>query len=87
MEAIYENPDGTAASYVKGRDGTIAGPIIGGCGGNLTTLMSGIVCNEAANTPTGKNGMFGGAVVGETGGLGGKGGKGFVILEYKSTSI
>ena len=64
----------------------------GGCGGNLTTLMAGITCNDAANTPHGKNGTFGGgggggAVVNETGGLGGKGGRGMIILEYKSTAI
>ncbi len=92
LEELYQNADGTWATYVKAKDGTLAGPILGGCGGNLTTLMAGVVCNEAANTPNGKNGLFGGgggggAVVNETGGTGGAGGKGFVIIEYKSTSI
>lgn len=91
-EALYENPDGTWATYIKAKDGTIAGPILGGCGGNLTNIAGGILCNEAANTPNGKNGLFGGgggggAVVNEVGGLGGKGGNGVVIIEYKSTSI
>ncbi len=91
-EALYENADGTWAAYIKAKDGTIAGPILGGCGGNLTNIAGGILCNEAANTPNGKNGLFGGgggggAVVNEVGGLGGKGGDGVVILEYKSTSI
>jgi len=92
LEQLYENTDGTWAAYIKAKDGTIGGPILGGCGGNLTTLMAGITCNGAANTPNGKNGVFGGgggggAVVNETGGLGGKGGKGMVILEYKSTAL
>ncbi len=92
LEQLYQNPDETWATYIKAKDGTIGGPILGGCGGNLTTLMAGITCNDAANTPNGKAGTFGGgggggAVVNETGGLGGKGGKGMVILEYKSTSI
>ncbi len=92
IEALYENPDGTWATYIKAKDGTIGGPVIGGCGGNLTTLMAGIVCNDAANTPNGKNGTFGGgggggAVINETGGIGGNGGRGMVILEYKSTSL
>ncbi len=92
LEQLYQNADGSWATYVKAKDGTLAGPILGGCGGNLTTLMAGVVCNEAANTPNGKNGLFGGgggggAVVNETGGTGGAGGKGFVIIEYKSTSI
>ena len=92
LEQLYQNADGTWATYVKAKDGTVAGPILGGCGGNLTTLMAGVVCNDAANTPNGKRGVFGGgggggAVVNETGGLGGAGGKGFVIIEYKSTSI
>ena len=91
-EALYENADGTWAAYIKAKDGTIAGPVLGGCGGNLTNIAGGILCNEAANTPNGKNGLFGGgggggAVVNEVGGLGGKGGDGVVILEYKSTSI
>ncbi len=92
IEALYENPDGTFAAYIKAKDGTIGGPVMGGCGGNLTTLMAGITCNDAANTPNGKNGTFGGgggggAVINETGGLGGNGGDGLVILEYKSVSI
>ncbi len=92
LEALYENADGTFASYIKAKDGTIGGPVVGGCGGNLTTLMSGIICNDAANTPNGKNGTFGGgggggAVINETGGIGGNGGDGVVILEYKSVSI
>ncbi len=91
-EALYENQDGTWATYIKAKDGTIAGPILGGCGGNLTNIAGGILCNEAANTPNGKNGIFGGgggggAVVNEVGGLGGKGGDGVVIIEYKSTAI
>ncbi len=91
-EALYENADGTWATYIKAKDGTIAGPILGGCGGNLTNIAGGILCNEAANTPNGKNGIFGGgggggAVVNEVGGLGGKGGDGVVIIEYKSTAI
>ena len=70
----------------------MAGPILGGCGGNLTTLMAGIVCNDAANTPHGKNGTFGGgggggAVINETGGLGGKGGRGLVIIKYKAVGL
>ncbi len=92
LEQLYENADGTWATYIKAKDGTLGGPILGGCGGNLTTLMAGITCNDAANTPNGKNGVFGGgggggAVVNETGGLGGKGGRGMVILEYKSTAL
>ncbi len=92
IQDLWENDDGTFASYVKASDGKIAGPILGGCGGNLTTLMAGIVCNEAANTPNGKNGTFGGgggggAVINETGGLGGKGGKGLVIIKYKAVGL
>ena len=92
MEYIYKNTDGTDAAYIKAHDGTIGGPILGGCGGNLTTLMSGITCNDAANTPNGKNGVFGGgggggAVVSEVGGIGGNGGRGLVIIEYKGVSI
>ena len=92
IEELYQNPDNTWATYIKAKDGTIGGPVLGGCGGNLTTLMAGITCNDAANTPNGKNGTFGGgggggAVVNETGGLGGKGGRGMVIIEYKSTAL
>ena len=92
IEELYQNPDGSWATYIKAKDGTVAGPVLGGCGGNLTTLMSGITCNDAANTPNGKNGVFGGgggggAVINDTGGIGGKGGDGVIILEYKSTSI
>lgn len=92
IEELYQNADGSWATYIKAKDGTIGGPVLGGCGGNLTTLMAGIVCNDAANTPNGKNGTFGGgggggAVVNETGGLGGKGGRGMIILEYKSTAL
>ena len=92
IQDLWENDDGTFASYVKASDGKIAGPTLGGCGGNLTTLMAGIVCNDAANTPNGKNGTFGGgggggAVINETGGLGGKGGKGLVIIKYKAVGL
>ena len=92
IEELYQNADGSWATYIKAKDGTIGGPVLGGCGGNLTTLMAGITCNDAANTPNGKNGTFGGgggggAVINETGGLGGKGGRGMVILEYKSTAL
>ncbi len=92
LEQLYQNTDETWATYVKAKDGTVAGPILGGCGGNLTTLMSGITCSGAANTPHGKNGTFGGgggggSVVDETGGIGGNGGDGFVIIEYKGVSI
>ncbi len=92
MEYIYKNTDETDATYIKAKDGTIAGPILGGCGGNLTTLMAGITCNDAANTPNGKNGTFGGgggggAVINEVGGIGGMGGKGVVIIEYKGVGL
>ena len=92
IEKLYENTDGTWASYIKAKDGTIGGPVLGGCGGNLTALMGSIVCNGSASTPNGKDGTFGGgggggAVVTETGGLGGRGGRGMVILEYKSTAL
>lgn len=92
IEKLYENPDGTYASYIKAKDGTIGGPVLGGCGGNLTALMGSITCNGTTSTPNGKNGTFGGgggggAVINETGGLGGKGGRGMIILEYKSTAI
>ena len=92
IQDLWENDDGTYASYVKASDGKIAGPTLGGCGGNLTTLMAGIVCNDAANTPNGKNGTFGGgggggAVINETGGLGGRGGKGIVIIKYKAVGL
>ena len=92
IEELYQNPDNTWATYIKAKDGTIAGPVLGGCGGNLTALMSAITCNDAANTPNGKNGTFGGgggggAVINEIQGKGGKGGRGVIILEYKSTAL
>ncbi len=92
IQDLWENDDNTWATYVKASDGKMAGPILGGCGGNLTTLMAGIVCNDAANTPHGKNGTFGGgggggAVINETGGLGGKGGRGLVIIKYKAVGL
>ena len=92
IEKLYENQDGTWASFIKAKDGTIGGPVLGGCGGNLTALMGSIVCNGSASTPNGKDGTFGGgggggAVVTEVGGLGGRGGRGMVILEYKSVAL
>ncbi len=91
-EKLYENEDGTWASFIKAKDGTVGGPILGGCGGNLTALMGSIVCNGTTSTPNGKDGAFGGgggggAVIDEVGGLGGRGGKGMVILEYKAVGI
>ena len=89
MEYIYQNIDNTYATFVKSRDGTIAGPILGGCGGNMSAAGN---CNAAASGAQGKIGVFGGgggggAVVDGVGGLGGYGGKGVVIIEYKSTAM
>ena len=92
IEHLYENADGTWATYIKAKDGTIGGPVLGGCGGNLTALTGAILCNGTDSAPNGKDGVFGGgggggAVINEVGGLGGRGGKGMVILEYKAVGI
>jgi len=89
---LFDNADGTAATYIKAFDGKIGGPVMGGCGGNLTALMGSLTCNGTMSTPNGKDGVFGGgggggAVVSEVGGLGGKGGKGMIILEYKGVGL
>ncbi len=92
IEHLYENADGTWATYIKAKDGTIGGPVLGGCGGNLTALTGAILCNGTDSAPNGKDGVFGGgggggAVINEVGGLGGRGGKGMVILEYKAVGL
>ncbi len=89
MDYIYQNIDNTYATFIKSRDGTIAGPILGGCGGNMSAAGN---CNAAASGAQGKIGVFGGgggggAVVDGVGGLGGYGGNGVVIIEYKSTAM
>ena len=89
MEYIYQNIDNTYATFIKSRDGTIAGPPLGGCGGNMSSAGN---CNAAASGAQGKVGVFGGgggggAVVDSVGGLGGYGGDGVVIIEYKSTAM
>ena len=68
--------------------GTSIGPSIGGCGGNITIFNMPINCNGAASASyKGKDGKFGaggggGALYNNTPGAGGKGGEGFVIIEY-----
>lgn len=89
MEYIYQNIDNTYATFIKSKDGKIAGPPLGGCGGNMSSAGN---CNAAASGAQGKVGVFGGgggggAVVDGVGGLGGYGGNGVVIIEYKSTSM
>ena len=89
MEYIYQNIDNTYATFIKSKDGKIAGPPLGGCGGNMSAAGN---CNAAASGAQGKVGVFGGgggggAVVDGVGGLGGYGGDGVVIIEYKSTSM
>ena len=59
-----------------------------GCGGNITIFNMPINCNGAASASyKGKDGKFGaggggGALYNNTPGAGGKGGEGFVIIEY-----
>lgn len=89
MQYLYKNADGTDANYVKDRDGKFAGPSVGGCGGNVTSAME---CNAQTGGAHGKQGVFGGgggggAIVDGVNGTGARGGDGFVIIEYKSTSI
>ena len=89
MQYLYKSADGTDAAYVKDRDGKFAGPSAGGCGGNITSAME---CNAQTGGAHGKQGVFGGgggggAVVDGVNGTGARGGDGFVIIEYKSTSI
>ncbi len=89
MQYLYKNEDGTDAAFVKDRDGKFAGPSAGGCGGNITSAME---CNAQTGGPNGKQGVFGGgggggAIVDGVNGVGARGGDGFVIIEYKSTSI
>ncbi len=68
--------------------GTSIGPSIGGCGGNITIFNMPINCNGAASASyKGKDGKFGaggggGALYNNVPGAGGKGGEGFVIIEY-----
>ena len=85
------------SSTAKANDGTntTLGPIRPGCGG--TSILSPLyetICNitNASASPNGNNGVFGGgggggAVLNKAGGVGGNGGNGFVILEYKSTTL
>ncbi len=89
MQYLYKNEDGTDATFVKDRDGKFAGPSAGGCGGNITSAME---CNAQTGGAHGKQGLFGGgggggAIVDGVNGTGARGGDGFVIIEYKSTSI
>lgn len=92
-----EEGNSVCAATVKSNDGLNAslGPIRPGCGG--TSILSPLydsICNitNAGASPHGSNGTFGGgggggAVLNNTGGKGGNGGNGFVILEYKSTTL
>ncbi len=77
-----------------GSDNTI-GPVRPGCGGSaIASPLYESICNakSTAASPDGGDGIFGGgggggAVLNNTKGSGGKGGNGFVILEYKSTRL
>lgn len=92
-----EEGNSVCAAAVKSNDGLNAslGPIRPGCGG--TSILSPLydsICNitNTNASPQGNNGTFGGgggggAVLNNTGGKGGNGGDGFVILEYKSTTL
>ncbi len=89
-----ENGNTACTQSIKANDGVeiTAGPVRPGCGGSsITAPLYESICipySTSAN-PAGGNGIFGGgggggAVLDKTGGKGGKGGDGFVILEYKS---
>lgn len=102
IEALYQNvtDEGTSwAKSVTANDGTknTTGPLVPGCGGNLTPLTSSVFCGASLSAPenydgSGGRAQFGaggggGAVYNLKGGKGGKGGNGFVILEYKSVAF
>ncbi len=80
---------------IKSNDGlnTTLGPIRPGCGGSsITAPLYDSICipYSTSATPHGGIGQYGaggggGSVLNQTQGKGGKGGDGFVILEYKST--
>ena len=101
LSCLYQTKDddgnSICTSTIKSNDGTsiTIGPIRPGCGG--TSILSPLydsICNISNQTPSsnGNNGLYGaggggGAVLNQTGGKGGNGGNGFVILEYKSTTL
>ncbi len=101
LSCLYQTKDeegnSICASTIKSNDGNniTLGPIRPGCGG--TSILSPLydsICNISNQTPSphGNNGLYGaggggGAVLNQTGGIGGNGGNGFVILEYKSTTL
>ncbi len=101
LSCLYQTKDeegnSICTSTIKSNDGTniTLGPIRPGCGG--TSILSPLydsICNITNQTPSpnGNNGLYGaggggGAVLNQTGGKGGYGGNGFVILEYKSTTL
>ncbi len=98
INCLYKGKDAEGntqcAQTIQSNDGLsiTAGPIRPGCGGTSITapLYDSICIPYSINaSPNGGNGTFGaggggGAVLNSTQGKGGKGGDGFVILEYKS---
>ena len=94
-----KNEEGSTVctSTVKANDGTDSsiGPMRPGCGGtSIPSPLYDAICNAKSTTssPDGGAGILGaggggGAVLNLIQGKGGNGGNGFVILEYKSTTL
>ncbi len=101
LSCLYKSKDEEGneiyAATVKANDGSdnSTGPIRPGCGGtSIASPLYDAVCRaySSNDSPNGGNGSFGGgggggAVLDNVGGKGGNGGNGFVILEYKSTTL